>query len=462
MLGSTEIISFAIRKSAVGHASKPEVAKMMSDIDSYTEDVYRSMNDGTYIGRLSYSTFYVTNSNGKRRRIERPSLFTRVLQHLSIKLLEPLYRRLDPKVSYNCKEGYGITASDIKKSLLHFLKHNVYERSDLHYALVIDQRKCYEHMTRKLYRKSLKMLNVDTELIDFAVNVAFNGNSLPIGTPTSPFVHHVIMLAFDRWLGSVPGPKARYADDTIMFFHTKEEAHRASWRIRNFWWYTYGILAKRNPQIVDLDKSPLSFCGTVLHRNVGTSKNSHDKGYCRPRKNIRDRARNCRTDASYASYFGMLSKTDSFNFLSNMETKMDFKELTQKIKIKREFDAEPISLPDLSRHTFSIYDFELRYSKDKDGNQVPNWLRMLVGIPETDSAGTPTNRWLRYCCKTEATALVQFMSMVKGLIDSGESVMPLNNVEIENSCGYMFKGSTDRELYCTRDNISLPNSSVRK
>ena len=172
-----------------------------------------------------------------------------------------MYRRLDPGIAYNCKEGYGITASDSRKSLIHFLKHNVYERRDLHYALTIDQRKCYEHMTRKLYRKALKMLAVDTELVDFAVNVAFNGNSLPIGTPTSPFVHHVIMLAFDRWLGSVPGPKARYADDTLILFRTREEANRAAWRIRNFWWYTYGILAKRNPQIIDIDSSPLSFCG---------------------------------------------------------------------------------------------------------------------------------------------------------------------------------------------------------
>lgn len=462
VLDSYEIISFAIRKSAVRHSSRPEVVAMLGNIDRYADDVLRSVSDGSYAGRLSYSTFFVTNSNGKRRRIERPSLYTRVLQHLSIRLLEPSYRRLDPEIAYNCKEGYGITASDSRKSLIHFLKHNVYERRDLHYALAIDQRKCYEHMTRKLYRKALKMLAVDTELVDFAINVAFNGNSLPIGTPTSPFVHHVIMLAFDRWLGSVPGPKARYADDTLILFRTREEANRAAWRIRNFWWYTYGILAKRNPQIIDIDKSPLSFCGTVLHRNPGKSRNSHGKGYCRPRRNIRERARKCRTDESYSSYFGLFSKTDSFKFLSNMEAKMDFKELTRKIKIKRDFDAEPISLPELAKSTFSIYDFELRFAKDRDGNQVPNWLRMLVGIPESDTSGNPTGKWLRYCCKTEATALVQYMYMVKELIDSGEPVMPLNNVEIENSCGYMFKGSTNREMYCSRDNISLPNSSVRK
>jgi hypothetical protein len=80
---------------------------MLGNIDQYADDVLRSVSDGSYAGKLSYSTFFVTNSNGKRRRIERPSLYTRVLQHLSIRLLEPSYRRLDPKIAYNCKEGYG-------------------------------------------------------------------------------------------------------------------------------------------------------------------------------------------------------------------------------------------------------------------------------------------------------------------------------------------------------------------
>lgn len=451
---SSDLIHQAIRKSARGHARKKEVREMLSDIDGYTLDVFASIESGSYASRLSYHEFYTTNSNGKVRHIEQPSLFTRVLQHLSMLILKPLYDRKDPRISYNCKDGYGIHAGTPQKSLSHLLKHNVYHRRDLHYALVIDQRKCYDHMARKLYRKALKFLTDDTEIIDFAVNVAFHGNSFPIGTPTSPFAHHVIMLAFDRWLGSMPGPKARYADDTIVFFHSKEEANRAKWRIMNFWWYTYGLRAKRSPQIVDLDRSPLSFCGLVLRRN----HSAHDRGYCRPRANIRSRARKCKSDESYSSYFGIFSHTDSFNFLKSMEYKMDFTELTSKIKIKRSFDAEPISLPELARHVFNIYDFELRY--DKEGKA--NWVRLVVGIRETGEDGAPTGNYLRYCLKTEADAIVQFMELARQEIDKGNAKLPFDNVELENSCGYLFKGTTNRELYCTRDNIYLPKSSARK
>jgi len=451
---SSDLVRQAIEKAATGHSRKKEVQNMLADINNYVIEVFSTIETGDYAGKLSYRTFDTTNSNGKIRHIEQPSLFTRVLQHLSMLMLRPLYDRLDPYISYNCKDGYGIHSRNPHKSLSHFLKHNVYSRRDLHYALIIDQRKCYDHMTRKLYRHALKLLTNDSELIDFSVNVSFHGSSFPIGTPTSPFAHHVIMLAFDRWLGSVPGPKARYADDIILFVHTKEDANEAKWRIMNFWWYTYGLRAKRHPAIIDIDNSPLSFCGLVLKRNFS----AHDRGYCRPRANIRARARKCTSNESYSSYFGIFSNTDSFKFLRYMEEKMDFSELTGKIKISREFDAQPIGLPELARHVFNIYDFELRY--DKEGK--PNWVRLLVGVPEKDDDGNPTGNYLRYCLKTEAGAMVQFMELARQAIERGEARLPFDNVELENACGYMFKGSTEREMYCTRENIILPNSSVRK
>lgn len=454
MLLDSDLIRRSIRKAAKGHSSKAEVRDMLAGIDEYAIRVASAIESGTYISMLSYREFDTTNSNGKRRHIEQPSLFTRVLQHLSILLLRPLYDALDPRISYNCKEGYGISASNPLMSLSRFLKRNVYSRPDLRYALAIDQRHCYDHMTRKLYRRALKLLTGDSELIDFAVNVTFHGNSFPIGTPTSPFAHHVIMLSFDRWLGSVPGPKARYADDVIVFCHTKAEANAAKWRIANFWWYTYGLRAKRNPRIVDLDREPLSFCGLVIRRTPG----GHSLGYCRPRSNIRLRAMRCRSDASYTAYFGIFSHTDSFSFLAKLEADMKFSELTGRIKIVRAFDAQPISLAELARVTFNIYDFELKYGKEGKAN----WLRMIVGVPETGVDGIPTGNYLRYCIRTEAKAMVDYMAEVKKACDAGEAKLPFDDVELENSCGYMFKGTTDREMYCTRDNISLPNSSVRK
>lgn len=462
MLLSTEIISNAIHNAAKGHVSKEEVQNMLANEHDYILDVANSIETSSYMSRLSYNEFNTTNSNGKKRHIEQPSLFTRVLQHLFILFIKPEYDRLDPRISFNCKEGYGISANDFSKSVSHRMKSILYERRELHYALHIDQRRCYPHMTPALFRKALKSLTKDKEIIDFGVNVTFHGKSFPIGTPTSPLAHHIIMLEFDRWLGSIAGPKIRYADDCILFFATKEEANRAKWRIKNFWWYNYHIYSKReNSRILDIDKEPISFCGLVYRRKE-PKLNGHGKGYVTARYNIKKAVHSCRTDASWSSYFGILSKTDSYNTLRLIEDKMNFSDLTAQIKIVREFDAQPISLADLAKHTFNIYDFELKFVKDKDtGTQVANWVRLLVGVPEYDENGESTGKWLRYTMKTESDAIVQFMEKVYALCKtSGEPVLPINDCQLENASGYMFKGSTDRELYCTHDNIHLPNSSA--
>ena len=139
---------------------------------------------------------------------------------------------------------------------------------------------------------------------------------------------------------------------------------------------------------------------------------------------------------------------------------MKLEELTAKIKIDREFDAEVIHINELARHVFTIYDYELRETKNKD-NQSVNWLRMLIGIPEFGEDGLPTGNVRRFVFKTEAVGMVQFMMKIDAVVKkTGHNPCPIEECEIENVCGYMFKDSTNREYYCTDGNTTLPKSSL--
>lgn len=83
--------------------------------------------------------------NGKVREINSPDLTTRIYQHLVLVKLGPLYYEKDNMNGLNCKPGFGITASSKSRSLIKKMKHVYYDRLDLKYCLVIDQRKCYNH-----------------------------------------------------------------------------------------------------------------------------------------------------------------------------------------------------------------------------------------------------------------------------------------------------------------------------
>ena len=194
-----EIVLQAMENAAEGHSKKEEVDKMMAHPDTYSEMVLARIKSGEYPRHFKYRKLKKKNPNGKERDIDSPELFLFVLQHLFILLAKPIYDKHDNFNGLNCKPGCGITASDPAKSVIRKMKHVLYDRRDLHYGLIIDQRKCYEHVRPKIFRKEMRKITSDRELIEFGIKVGFVDGHLPIGTPTSPLMHHIVMLEFDHW-----------------------------------------------------------------------------------------------------------------------------------------------------------------------------------------------------------------------------------------------------------------------
>ena len=372
MTVTEEIVFKAMDKAAEGHSDSKSVEWMMANKKAFASAIMDSIASGEYVNRLKYRQLKKTNPNGKERNIKSPDLFTFVLQHLFLCLAWPVYNCHDNYNGLNCKKGCGITSNVPSKSIIHRLKHLMYDRRDLHYAVIIDQRKCYEHIRPKIFRKEMRRLTDDRELIEFGINVGFVDNCLPIGTPTSPYIHHVVMLRFDHWMKQAAPFSERFADDNIGATYGKSDGNALKWRIQNFWWYEYQIRAKASTiRLIPLDKKEVSFCGYVVYRNPDRGVADHDKGYTRIRQNIRARASLCRRDESWASYYGLMRHADAYNLMLKIERKMKLRQLTEKIRINRKLDAPNIAPKDLEGKVFTIYDYELK--SDAKGN--PNWIK---------------------------------------------------------------------------------------
>ena len=428
----------AARRAFEGHSGDKEVVKFQADFDNHCRWLYNAMKDGSWRTMLAYRSMEKVNNNGKKRHIDCPSLVTRVFQHLMLNLLEPVYGSKDNLNGLNCKNGCGITAADRRRSVLKRLKHAFYDRRDLHWCLVIDQRKCYGHITEKAARKALKLLVADPWLVDFSVGVSFVRGKLPIGTPASPFIHHVVMLGFDHWVKAFAPLSVRYADDNFLAFPSKEEAQAAKWRIKNYWWYELGMRAKRHTVTVRSMDYPTDFCGYVFHRNAHTG---HDKGYVRIRRSIAVRARKCKNDKSWSSYFGLMKHADCYGLMRKIEERMKLRELTQKIRIERKMDARHIDVKDLCGEKFSIYDYEVRY----DSRKEPNWIKCLIGVDEEDG-GEKTGKTLAYEFHGNYQGIIRFILACEREFGK-KAMLPLEEMGIENQCGYIFKGSTNQLTY---------------
>lgn len=433
----------AMENAAQGHSDHRGVEFMMDNRDTYAEIIMESIASGSYKSQLVYRKLTKMNANGKLRHIDSPSLFTFVLQHLFLVYAWPLYRKHDNYNGLNCKEGCGITSKVKSKSVVHKLKHLMYDQRQFHCAVIIDQRKCYDHIRPKIFRKEMRRLTNDRALIEFGIEVSFVNNRLPIGTPTSPYIHHVVMLRFDHWLKQAAPFSMRFADDNLAATHNLEDGHQLSWRIQNFWWYEYQIRAKGTAiRVIPIDRKEVPFCGYTVRRNPGHGVSDHDKGYATIRRNIRQRAERCRNDDSWASYYGIMRHADCYKLMQKIEKKMKLRQLTEKIRINRNLDAPNINPRDLAGKQFTIYDYDIKC----DSKGTPNWIKCLIGVPELGEDENPTGRTKAFEFHGSYMYIVEFMSMAEKAFGK-QNMLPLEEMEIENQCGYIFKGSTNQMEY---------------
>ena len=426
------------------HSGKRDAFKFTENLDENIRKIFNSLPDHSYTKFISYSRMRVVNNNGKERMVMRPSFTTRVLQHLFVNKIRPLYDRQDPLVSFNCKPGFGINTKSHGvippkcRSALTRMKHFVYDLNDFEYFLSIDQRKCYEHVKESVFRKQLKRFTTDRWFIDFAVNVSFvkGMRGIPIGTPSSPVVHHILMANFDHYVFSVCKHTIRYADNVFMIFRTKEEANTAKWRVMNYWWYVLHIRPKRREVYIGRLDKPFDFLGYCMHRN-NQSVCSHNKGYTTVRNSTLKKAFKSKSQESYASYFGILTSSDSYRILNQIENDMKLKSLTDKIRIDRNMDARNIDIKDIVGVPVDLVDYEIRY----DAKGEANWIKCLIGMPEHVD-GVLTGKRLAREFHGNYNYIIQFLLLCEKEYKK-ENILPIEDVVIEKQCGFIFKDSTN-------------------
>lgn len=417
----------------------------------------RDLLDGALQLKLTpeYRQLEKTNNNGKVRHIDAPSLKTLIMQHLWIEIVMPFYMDAEPGVARNCIEGRGVTSEKREGSILKEAKRLFYDRRELNFLACADQRQCYQRLTVKAYRHGMKVLrNIVLSktkpekasetiafwrwLIDLGEKVSFVDGRLPIGTPTSPLVHHIAMLPFDLWLTESFPWAVRYADNVWVATETRQEAQEALWRIRQYWWYVYGLRAKRHDAgVLPIDEKGVDLCGYVLLRFPYKSVTDHNKGMTRMRPATLHRAVRSRNDESWAAYFGLMKHADCYGIMQKTEQRMKLTELTKRVRIDREMDAKNIEMRELEGVEHTVYKYEIRKGREGD-----NWMKALIGIPEIDpQTNMPTGRIHAREYHGNYQGIIRWL---RELEKTGIDFLPIEDARIVNQCGFIYEGSTNQ------------------
>ena len=458
----------AVLETFEGRQGTKPVLAFKSDLDGNIQHIFEAVQDGTYTEMLRFYKKTIVNKDKKVRHIDAPLLSALVIEHLWLVVMKPVYELVNPGVARNCLPQHGITARKREFSLLKEAKRLFYDQRDLTWLVDVDQRQCYQRVSVKAYRRGMKVMRdkvmatvtiasaaglFPTEwhdyrwwrwLTDFGEDVGFVDEHLPIGTPTSPYIHQIVMLSFDCWLRENFKWAVRYADNTFIATPTKDEAHQALWRVRQFWWYEQGIRAKRQTaRIVAIDERGVDICGYVLKRFPGRTATEHNKGLTLVRRSTLQSARRTDNNRSWGSYFGLLKHADTFRIMQQIERDMKLTQLTAKIRIDREMDAKNIPMQNVPQlQTLTLYKYEIRQSKGED-----NWIKCLIGTPELNKeTGEPTGRTLAYEFHGNYQGIIRWIRELEKIFPNKE-FLPIEDARIVNECGYIFEGSTNQLRY---------------
>lgn len=444
MVVTRKEVEVAAYDAIKNHKRKVVSKSFMEDWDINISLLLDCINDGTYVEHLYYKKLEKINSNGKHRKIDSPTLITRILQYVFINRISPLYKAKDNLSGLNCKDGCGLNANKKNKSVRHRIKSMFYDRRDINYIALVDQRKCYEHVRASRFRKALKILTSEKWLINFGCEVTFVENKLPIGTPISPLAHHILMLQFDLDMSDSYSFYIRYADNMMIGCNSKKEANQALWRVKLRWWYELGIRANRwDSKVLPVNNSSIDFCGTVYHRNTNKSYNSHNKGYATIRKSTAKAAKKS-TSKNWGCYFGQLVGIDSYNLLKSIENRnMKLAELTSKIRINRKMDAPQVQPKDIVGIVLDVIDYDIR----QNGKGQDNWIKLLLSFDEYDSEKNPTGKKLLREMHGDYQGIIQYLRLLESSFGGKSKILPIEEAKIINSCGYIFEGSTNQMMY---------------
>ena len=136
-----------------------------------------------------------------------------------------------------------------------------------------------------------------------------------------------------------------------------------------------------------------------------------------------------------------MKHADAYRLMQSIEQSMKLRRLTEKIRIDRSMDARHIEIRDLVGVPITVYDYEIRRNSQNEAN----WIKCLIGMDEM-SEGVKTGRTLAYEFHGNYQGIIQFILAAEKEYGK-EALLPLEEAEIENQCGYIFKGSTNQLIY---------------
>ena len=292
-------IRLAHKNARKGKTSYTEVKEVDENIDKYVDMLYSMLSLGTY--SPSRYTMFKKNDKGKIREIYKLPYFPdRIVHHAILQVLEPIWKKVLIKQTYQSIRGRGVTKCkrDLEKAL------GVLDYKST-WCVKIDIEKFYPSVDNSILKVIVAKKIKCYKTLELLYKIIDSMQGLPIGNYISQYLGNLYLAYMDHYILSTPSvlTYSRYCDDIVVIVKSKANAKMILAILHDYLKDKLKLKIKSNKQYFCIMYRGIDYVGFVF-----TSKG------VRLRKTIVSkfkRASKVNDDLVMSSYYGWLLECHS-------------------------------------------------------------------------------------------------------------------------------------------------------
>lgn len=260
---SKDNLRLAHKNSRKGKTHYKEVKTIDENIDKYINELHYMLKEELYtVGE--YKRF-VKNDKGKLREIYKLDYWPdRVIHHAILQILEPIWKPMLIKHTYQSIKGRGV--KQCKIDVHKCIKKNT--NKDL-WVLKVDINKFYPSIDnvilKEIVRKKIKCKKT-LLLLDKIID---SKDGLPIGNYISQYLGNMYLMYLDQYIKTKEATVGyfRYCDDIVIMSDNKANIKRLYKELKTYIESRLNLKIKKNDQYFRLKSRKLDFVGFVFNCN---------------------------------------------------------------------------------------------------------------------------------------------------------------------------------------------------
>lgn len=212
---------------------RPEVMEFEQNREENLIKAVNAVKNSTYVpGRYKVFTVWVP----KQRIIMALPFFDRVIQHMIVNLIEPIFEKQFIKHSYACRKGKGV--HEASKQLTNWLYTMEQIEGKKVYALKCDIHHYFQSVNHRILKKEIRRYIKDEHLLTIIDRIiTYNGIypegvGIPVGNLTSQLFANVYLHRLDIFVKQTLCVKKyiRYMDDFLLISDDVNQLKQ--WRVQ--------------------------------------------------------------------------------------------------------------------------------------------------------------------------------------------------------------------------------------